>query len=114
MTEMDDVKTQARQAAYARRKAAHAEDAGAGAGHLSSVLAGYRGVPLAGYMPIRTEINPLPAMVEACAHGWVGVPVIDAVGAPLRFARWEPEMPMVSGPFGMRKACAPRSTRRCW
>lgn len=102
MTETDDAKTQARQAAYVRRKAAHAEDAGAGAGHLSSVLAGYRGVPLAGYMPIRTEINPLPAMVEACAHGWVGVPVIDAAGSPLRFARWEPEMPMVSGPFGAR------------
>ena len=35
---------------------------------LSFVLAGYRGVPCAGYMPIRTEIDPLPAMAEAAAH----------------------------------------------
>ncbi len=102
MNERTDVKTAARQAGYARRKAAHAQDPGTGAGLLSSVLAGYRGVPLAGYMPIRTEINPLPAMAEAAAHGAVGVPVIQAQAAPLRFAKWEPEMPMVSGLFGAR------------
>jgi len=100
MTELTDIKTAARQAGYARRKVAHAEDPGTGAGLLSSVLAGYRGVALSGYMPIRTEINPLPAMAEAAAHGPVGVPVIEAQGAPLRFARWEPQMPMVSGIFG--------------
>lgn len=102
MTEQMDIKTAARQAGFARRKAAYAEDPGTGAGLLSSVLAGYRGVPLSGYMPIRTEINPLPAMAEAAAYGPVGVPVIEAEAAPLKFARWEPEMPMVSGPFGAR------------
>jgi 5-formyltetrahydrofolate cyclo-ligase len=102
MNEVGDIKQAARQAGFARRKAAHAEDPGTGAGHLSAVLAGYRGVPLAGYMPIRSEINPLPAMAEAAAHGPVGVPVIEAAATPLRFARWEPEMAMVSGPFGAR------------
>lgn len=102
MNGSNDVKSQARAAGFARRKAAHAEDRGTGAGFLSTVLAGYRGVPLAGYMPIRTEINPLPAMAEACAHGPVGVPVITAEAQPLRFARWEPDMPMVAGPFGAR------------
>lgn len=102
MTEQTDIKTAARQAGFARRKAAHAEDPGTGAGLLSSVLAGYRGVPLSGYMPIRTEINPLPAMAEAAAYGPVGVPVIEGEAMPLLFARWEPEMPMVSGPFGAR------------
>ncbi len=104
MTDMNltDIKKAARQDGFARRKVAHADDPGTGAGLLSSVLAGYRGVPLAGYMPIRSEINPLPAMAEAAAHGPVGVPVIKAEAAPLRFARWEPEMPMVSGPFGAR------------
>ena len=100
MTEQMDIKSAARQAGFARRKAAHAEDPGTGAGLLSSVLAGYRGVPLSGYMPIRTEINPLPAMAEAAAYGTVGVPVIEAKATPLRFARWEPQMLMVNGPFG--------------
>ena len=104
MTDMNltDIKKAARRDGFARRKVAHADDPGTGAGLLSSVLAGYRGVPLAGYMPIRSEINPLPAMAEAAAHGPVGVPVIKAEAAPLRFARWEPEMQMVSGPFGAR------------
>jgi 5-formyltetrahydrofolate cyclo-ligase len=93
-------KDAARKAAFARRKAAHAADPGTGAGLLSSLLAGYRGVPLSGYMPIRTEIDPLPAMAEASAHGPVGVPVIVAKDAPLRFARWEPDMEMQSGAFG--------------
>ncbi len=48
---------------------------------LSQVLGDHRGVPLAGYMPIRTEIDPLPAMAEAAAHGPVGVPVIDGCRA---------------------------------
>ncbi|MCG3268953.1 5-formyltetrahydrofolate cyclo-ligase [Yoonia sp. I 8.24] len=92
-------KTAARQAAFARRKKAHA-DAKASAGYLSEVLAGYRGVPLAGYMPMRTEINPLPAMDEAAAHGPIGVPVIIADGQPLQFRLWEPDSTMVKGAFG--------------
>ncbi|MEP0962498.1 MAG: 5-formyltetrahydrofolate cyclo-ligase [Roseobacter sp.] len=102
MSDLNELKSQARAAAFARRKAAHAEDPGTGASFLSGVLAGYRGVPLAGYMPIRSEINPLPAMAEASAHGPVGVPVITGSGHPLRFAHWEPEMAMVSGAFGAR------------
>jgi 5-formyltetrahydrofolate cyclo-ligase len=93
-------KRDARKAAFARRKAAQAADPGTGAGHLSAFLAGHRGVPVAGYMPIRSEIDPRPAMAEAAAHGPVGVPVIDGAGLPLRFARWEPEAEMVAGAFG--------------
>lgn len=99
-TDLAALKEQARKAAFAAREAAHAADDGHPAGVLSSFLAGYRGVPLAGYMPIRTEIDPLPAMGEASAYGPVGVPVIDAAGRPLRFARWEPDAKMVTGVFG--------------
>ena len=95
-------KAAARKAAFARRKAAF-DAAGPGrAAVLSSVLAGYRGVPLAGFMPIRSEISPLVAMEEAAAHGPVGVPVIEAEGKPLRFALWEPGAEMADGPFGAR------------
>ena len=100
MTDLTAIKTQARKVAFARRKDAHAMHKPGAAGHLSEVLAGYRGVPLSGYMPIRTEIDPLPAMGEAAAHGPVGVPVIMAAGQPLRFSRWQPEAPLRDGPFG--------------
>ncbi|MEM1352506.1 MAG: 5-formyltetrahydrofolate cyclo-ligase [Pseudomonadota bacterium] len=102
MSDFEARKAQARREGFDRRRIAHAEDPGTGAGHLSALIAGHRGVPLAGYMPIRTEINPLPAMAEASAYGPVGVPVIEGEGQPLRFALWEPEMPMISGPFGAR------------
>ncbi|WP_270729244.1 5-formyltetrahydrofolate cyclo-ligase [Shimia sp. Alg240-R146] len=94
------IKTAARKAAFARRKAAF-DAAGPGqSAHLSEILAGYRGVPLAGYMPIRTEIIPLAAMAEAAAHGPVGVPVIQGEAQPLEFSRWEPEGALRDGPFG--------------
>jgi 5-formyltetrahydrofolate cyclo-ligase len=100
MTALAEIKAAARKAAFARRKAAHDLAFPGAAGHLSQVLAGYRGVPLAGYMPIRTEIDPLPAMAEAAAHGPVVVPVIVGAGLPLRFCRWQPGMAMKQGPFG--------------
>ncbi len=92
-------KTAARTAAFARRKAAHQPHA-ATAGYLSEVLAGHRGVPLAGYMAMRTEIDPTAAMEEAAAHGPVGVPVIIGAGQPLKFRIWEPECPLIKGEFG--------------
>ncbi|KAG1713615.1 Magnesium transporter MgtE [Nymphon striatum] len=96
-----DRKDAARKAAFAARKAAH--DLGQGhAGHLSSVLAGYRGVPLAGYAQMRTEIDPTPAMEEAAAHGVVCLPVIEAAGQPLMFRNWSPECDMIDGAFGAK------------
>ena len=93
-------KAEARKAAFARRKPLFEQANAAQAGYLSEVLAGYRGVPLSGFMPIRTEIDPRPAMAEACAHGPVGVPVIKKPNHPLSFARWTPETAMVPGTFG--------------
>ncbi|TNF23227.1 MAG: 5-formyltetrahydrofolate cyclo-ligase [Rhodobacteraceae bacterium] len=102
MSDLDARKAEARRSALARRKVAH-EAAGPGrAGVLSSLLAGHRGVPLAGYMAMRSEIDPLPAMEEAAAHGPVCVPVIDAPGLPLKFALWEPGCVLIDGPFGAR------------
>ena len=73
MTNLSDQKDAARKAGFSRRKEAFALAPPGQSGMLASVLAGYRGVPLAGYMPIRTEIDPLPAMAEASAHGMVGM-----------------------------------------
>ncbi|WP_281983913.1 5-formyltetrahydrofolate cyclo-ligase [Thalassorhabdomicrobium marinisediminis] len=92
-------KAAAREAAFAARAAAH-DGAGSHAGHLSSVLAGYRGVPLSGYAQMRTEIDPTPAMAEAAAHGPVCMPIIVGKGKPLRFREWTPDCVMQDGPFG--------------
>lgn len=100
MSDLEARKEAARKRAFAARKGAFSAQIPGAAAHLSALLAGYRGVPVAGYMPIRTEIDPLPAMSEAAAHGPVGVPVIEAAGHPLKFARWEPDCVLVDGPFG--------------
>jgi len=96
---LEERKAEARKSAFARRKQAF-ELGGAHAGYLSEVLAGYRGVPLAGYMPMRTEIDPLAAMEEAAAHGSVCVPVIQAAATPLKFREWSPGCAMEPGEFG--------------
>jgi 5-formyltetrahydrofolate cyclo-ligase len=102
MTDLSDIKAAARKAGFARRKLAFEGQSGGVAGHLSALLAGYRGVPMSAYMPIRTEIDPLPAMAEAAAYGSVGVPVIVKAGQPLLFSRWEPDAVMKAGPFGVK------------
>lgn len=102
MTDLTEIKAAARKAAFARRKAAFDLRAPGAAGRLSEVLAGHRGVSMSGYMPIRTEIDPLPAMAEASAYGPVGVPVIQGAGQALRFSRWTPEGALKDGPFGAR------------
>lgn len=101
MTDLTFQKAQARKAAFARRKEAHSEVRSAlGLAHLLGVLTDHKSTPLAGYMPIRTEITPLPAMAAMAAWSTIGVPYIEAAGQPLKFAKWRPDSHMVDGPFG--------------
>jgi 5-formyltetrahydrofolate cyclo-ligase len=100
MTDLATIKTAARKAAFAARKFAFDASRGAQSSYLSEVLAGYRGVPIAGYAPMRTEINPLPAMAESTAYGPVGMPVIKAAATPLDFREWTPDCSMIAGAFG--------------
>jgi 5-formyltetrahydrofolate cyclo-ligase len=94
---MTDVKAAAREAAYAARKVAFAAGQGQAAEILADYLAPHRGKVLSGYMPMRTEIDPLPAM--AAHQGLVGVPVILAKAAPLRFREWSPGCRLIEGAF---------------
>jgi 5-formyltetrahydrofolate cyclo-ligase len=100
---MTDVKAEARSKAFARRAEAFAAGQGQAAEILADYLSAHRGKALSGYMPMRTEIDPLPAM--AAHHGLVGVPVILAKASPLRFREWSPGCPMVEGAF---KAMIPK------
>jgi 5-formyltetrahydrofolate cyclo-ligase len=92
------IKAEARRAAFAARKTAFAAGQGRAADLLADFLAPHRGRALASYMPMRTEIDPLPAM--AAHDGPVGVPVILGKGQPLRFREWTPGCAMVAGEFG--------------
>jgi 5-formyltetrahydrofolate cyclo-ligase len=95
---LTDLKAAARTAAFARRKAAHAVRTPAAADSLCAELRRFAGRAFAGYMPMRTEIDCLPAM--AAHDGPVAVPVILGPGQPLRFRRWTPASRMVTGDFG--------------
>ena len=95
---IDALKADARKAAFATRKMAFAAGQGRAADLLADYLATQRGKALSGYMPMRTEIDPLPAM--AAHQGPVCVPVIMGKGQPLKFREWSPGCAMIAGEFG--------------
>lgn len=98
MTDLPAAKAAARQEAFAARKAAFARGQGQAAAILADFLSTQGARPLAGYMAMRSEIDPTEAME---AHpGPVGVPVIMGAGQALRFREWSPGCAMVDGPFG--------------
>lgn len=97
---LDEAKAAARKEAFARRKAAFAAGQGEAAAHLAKALAGHEGKVLSGYMPMRTEMDPLPAM--AGFPGRVCVPVVPGKAVPLQFREWSADAEMVDGPFGAR------------
>ncbi|WP_298359285.1 5-formyltetrahydrofolate cyclo-ligase [uncultured Litoreibacter sp.] len=103
MTAMTELKAQARKAAFQRRKLARNSEADAQAtAQLLKVLMPLKGAPLAGYMPIRTEVDPIPAMAALSSFGPVGVPVIQGEGQALKFREWSPGCEMKDGPFGAK------------
>lgn len=107
-----EIKTQARADAFARRKLAFAHRTPGDSAILGEVLAAHVGAVLAGYMPMRTEIDCLPAMAAHLGAGQGGrvcVPVIAGAGLPLDFAQWSPDARMVEGAF---KALIPEGTPR--
>ncbi|GGO28164.1 5-formyltetrahydrofolate cyclo-ligase [Gemmobacter aquaticus] len=97
---LSELKAAARKSAFAVRKEAFARGQGQAAAILADFLAPHAARPLAGYMAMRTEIDPLDAM--AAHAGPVGVPVITGAGQPLRFREWGPGCALIEGEFGAR------------
>ena len=95
---VDTAKAEARKNAFACRKTAFLAGQGQAATKLAEVLADQTGNVLAGYMPMRTEIDPLPAM--AAHRGVVAVPVIVGKNQALLFRTWSPDCTMIEGEFG--------------
>ena len=99
MSQIADSKAAARTEAFARRKAAHARARAAASAALLRHVEGVCGRTVAGYLPIRTEADPLPAMTALAAHDRVCVPVIEGAGLPLSFRAWTPGCTLEEGPF---------------
>lgn len=91
-------KETARAQAFAARKRAFAAGQGQAGDLLADVLAAHAGRALAGYMAMRTEIDPIVAM--RAHQGPVCVPVIVGKAQALRFREWTPGAAMVPGEFG--------------
>jgi 5-formyltetrahydrofolate cyclo-ligase len=96
-------KSLARKAAALRRDAAHDI---AAAAPLARQVQGWLGVPVPGlvvsaYWPMRSEIDPRPAMQGLYDRGCrIALPVIAGKGLPLRFREWVPGAKLAEGPFG--------------
>jgi len=103
MTDIAALKAEARKAAFARRKAAHdpARSAQAAA-VLLQALEGQAGKVIAGYFPIRTEVDPTPALEALSAQNQIVLPVIQGEGQALLFRQWTPGCQMMDGPFGAK------------
>jgi 5-formyltetrahydrofolate cyclo-ligase len=102
---METQKTSLRAAALAKRDAISSERRAAAA----EVIAA-RGLPfdippgaiVAGYAPIRSEIDPTPLMRRLAARGaQLALPVIAARDAALVFRAWSSGDPLQRGPLGI-------------
>ena len=104
---MSDPPTKAdlRAAALAKRDALDDDERAAAAQAIA-----LRGLPIeisrstvvAGYSPIRSEIDPIPLMQKLAAQGApLALPVITARGQSLRFRVWSPGDRLMRGPLGI-------------
>ena len=96
-----------RRAARDARAVAHAAEAEAPrrvAAHVRALAAALDGPPgiASGYLPVRGELDPLPAMAALAGLGWrLALPVVAGPGVPLAFHAWAPGEPTVPAGFGL-------------
>ena len=92
-----------RRLALDRRRSAVSKSANeAATKHLiASLEAAPSNLAISGYMPIGTEIDPVPALTAIAETGrTICLPVIQGRGQALLFRHWTPASPMIEGDFG--------------
>jgi 5-formyltetrahydrofolate cyclo-ligase len=98
-------KTTLRAAALAKRDALSGEQRAAAAEVIAARGLPFditRGAIVAGYAPIRSEIDPTPLMLRLAAQGaQLALPVIVARDAPLTFRVWSSDDQLQRGPLGI-------------
>jgi 5-formyltetrahydrofolate cyclo-ligase len=102
---ISNAKASLRAAALARRDALSTDKRGAAAQAIAAralPISVTPGQVIAGYAPIRSEIDPLPLMrVLVKQGGRLALPVVIARDQPLVFRSWSPDIPLVQGAFGI-------------
>ena len=110
---IETAKTELRASAQARREALPAEERKRAADVIAArafPLAIAPGVIVSGFMPLKSEINPLPLMQRLAEAGArLALPAIAGRGKPLIMRAWQFGAPLDRGQWGIRepKADAP-------
>jgi 5-formyltetrahydrofolate cyclo-ligase len=101
----DDSKATLRTAALARREALSGEDRATAANAIAGRGLPFeiaRGAVVAGYSPIRGEIDPTPLMRRLAGEGArLALPAVMARGKSLAFRAWSPDDRLMLGPLGI-------------
>jgi 5-formyltetrahydrofolate cyclo-ligase len=101
------IKAELRHAGQARRDALPAEMRKAAAETIAArpfPLAIAPGTIVSGFMPLKSEINPLPLMRKlADAGAALALPVVAGHGKPLIMRSWQWGGPLVAGVWGIRE-----------
>ena len=107
---VDDLKTGLRKTALARRDALPAAERQAAADAIAArpfPLAIKPGVIVSGFMPLKSEINPLPLMRKLAAAGArLALPVVAGRGQPLIMRAYAFGEPLIAGVWGIREPAA--------
>src|SRR5580698_154743 len=103
----DDLKAKLRQEAIARRNTMAADLRQAAAETIAArqfSLAIVRGVIVSGFMPLKSEINPLPLLQKLGEAGaTLALPAIAGRGKPLIMRAWPFGAPLDRGQWGIRE-----------
>jgi 5-formyltetrahydrofolate cyclo-ligase len=109
-----DRKAELRRAALARRDALPPTERAQAAETIAArafPLAVAGGVVVSGYMPMKSEINPLPLLRKLAAAGArLALPVVAGPGKPLIMRAWSFGEPLVAGVWGIRQPPAQAPT----
>jgi 5-formyltetrahydrofolate cyclo-ligase len=104
---IEDSKVAIRREAMARRDALTADLRKAAADTIAArefPLAITKGIVVSGFMPMKTEINPLPLMKKlAKAGATLALPVVAGRGKPLIMRAWRWGEELASGVWGLRE-----------
>ena len=102
---VDDLKATLRREALARREALPAEIRAAAGKAIAArpfPVAVPPGAVVSGFMPMKSEINPLPLLRRLAAQGArLALPVVAGRGKPLIMRAWEFGAPLESGVWGI-------------
>ncbi|MGD0334293.1 MAG: 5-formyltetrahydrofolate cyclo-ligase [Xanthobacteraceae bacterium] len=107
MESLSDKKAELRREAIARRDALPPEARQAAAEAIAArpfPLAIAPGTIVSGFMPLKSEINPLPLMRKLAAQGArLALPAVAGRGKPLILRAWVLGEPLIAGVWGIRE-----------